>query len=55
MIGACAGIVRIYQMRIQMIPQEQRRKALMMTLVSFGLMAIGIALGLYWVSIYMPK
>jgi hypothetical protein len=38
-----------------MIPKEQRRKAVMMTIISFGLMAIGISLGLYWVSIYAPK
>lgn len=38
-----------------MIPKEQRRKAVMMTIISFGLMAIGIVLGLYWVSIYAPK
>jgi hypothetical protein len=38
-----------------MIPQEQRRKALVMTLVSLGLLAGGIAIGLYWVSIYAPK
>jgi hypothetical protein len=38
-----------------MIPKEQRRKAVMMTLISLGLMAVGILLGLYWVSIYAPK
>jgi hypothetical protein len=38
-----------------MIPQEQRRKALMMTLISFGLLLAGIAIGLYWVSVYAQK
>lgn len=40
---------------ITMIPHEQRRKALMMTLISLGLLAAGIAIGLYWVSVYTPK
>ncbi len=38
-----------------MIPNEQRRKALMMTLISLGLLLIGIAVGMYWVSIYASK
>jgi hypothetical protein len=38
-----------------MIPQEQRRKARMMTLISLGLLATGIAIGLYWMSVYVPK
>jgi hypothetical protein len=38
-----------------MIPKEQRRKAVLMTLISLGLMAIGISLGLYWVGMYAPK
>lgn len=38
-----------------MIPQEQRRKARMMTLISLGLLLAGIALGLYWMSLYTPK
>jgi hypothetical protein len=38
-----------------MIPKEQRRKAVMMTLISLGLVAVGVSLGLYWVSIYAPR
>jgi len=38
-----------------MIPKEQRRKAVLMTLISLGLMAIGISLGLCWVGMYAPK
>lgn len=38
-----------------MIPQEQRRKARMATLVSLGILLAGIAIGLYWVSLYAPK
>lgn len=38
-----------------MIPKEQRRKAVLMTLISLGLVAIGISLGLYWLSLYAPK
>ncbi|MFN4294253.1 MAG: hypothetical protein ACK4JD_08985 [Thermoflexales bacterium] len=38
-----------------MIPKRAKRQAIVMTLVSFGLLAIGIILGLLWVSAYSVK
>lgn len=38
-----------------MIPKEAKRRAVVMTLICFGLLLIGIALGVLWVSIYAPK
>ncbi|BCX03416.1 MAG: hypothetical protein KatS3mg053_1354 [Candidatus Roseilinea sp.] len=38
-----------------MIPKRAKRQAIVMTLISFGLLAIGIALGLLWVSVYSVR
>lgn len=38
-----------------MIPKHAKRQALVMTLISLGLLAIGIVLGLLWVNIYSVK
>jgi hypothetical protein len=38
-----------------MIPKRAKRQAVVMTLISLGLLAVGIALGLLWVSIYSVK
>lgn len=38
-----------------MIPKRAKRQAIVMTLISFGLLAIGVALGLLWVNIYSVK
>ncbi len=38
-----------------MIPKRAKRQAVVMTLISFGLLAIGITLGVLWVSIYSVK
>ena len=38
-----------------MIPQAKKRGAMLLTLVCFGVVAVGVTLGAIWVSIYMPK
>ncbi len=38
-----------------MIPKHARRRALIATLLSFGLLLAGIGLGALWVSIYSVK
>ncbi len=38
-----------------MIPKDMKRQAKIMTLISFGVMLIGVLMGITWVMIYMPK
>lgn len=38
-----------------MIPKRAKRQVIAMTLIGFGLLAIGITLGLLWVSAYSVK
>lgn len=38
-----------------MIPKHTNPRAVVMTLISFGLLAIGVILGLLWVNIYSVK
>ena len=38
-----------------MIPKHMKRRATAMVVACFGMMAIGTAIGLLWVSIYAPK
>jgi hypothetical protein len=38
-----------------MIPKRAKRQAILMTLISFGLLFIGIVLGMLWVSAYSVK
>ena len=38
-----------------MIPDSKKRDATRLTLICFGIVAIGVTLGIIWVSMYMPK
>lgn len=38
-----------------MIPKKAKRQAMVMTLISFGLLFIGVALGALWVSTYTVR
>lgn len=38
-----------------MIPKERKRGATLVTLAAFGLVVIGVVIGLLWVSLYAPK
>jgi len=38
-----------------MIPKNMRRRATATVIACFGIIAIGTAIGLLWVSIYAPR
>ena len=38
-----------------MIPQEQKRRATVMVLLCFGMVAVGVVIGLLWVSTYTTR
>lgn len=38
-----------------MIPKKAKRQAVVMTLISFGLLFVGVALGVLWVSNYTVR
>ncbi len=38
-----------------MIPKQAKRGALIMTLISFGLLLVGIGLGILWVNTYSVR
>jgi hypothetical protein len=38
-----------------MIPKQARRRALIMTLISFGLLLVGVGLGILWANIYSVR
>jgi hypothetical protein len=38
-----------------MIPDNKKKGAAILTLICFGVIALGVTLGAIWVSIYLPK
>lgn len=38
-----------------MIPESRKRSATLLTLICFGVVAVGVTLGIIWVSMYMPR
>ena len=34
---------------------DRKRNAALLTLICFGIVAVGVTLGIIWVSMYMPK